>query len=271
MSDGLIKQFTDATIGLLTTHSGIFLPEGLSILRGIAIILVIWHGFHIAYGGSTHGLINGLVQIAICFSLLTFYDRPFPGTNTNLHQVMTDYGSWLAQQVDNNLQEEVGRKLADFQAQIPRPIGAEILNFGSMIQYWTVIGLIALSELVIIAVLGIGPVVQGMLILIGPIMIPLSLIPPLSFLAWGWFRSLIQFSLYPFFGNAFIYVFAQVWMHFFEQHSGPVDSTTVAAIFMQVVILAGVFIWGIKQLPAIIAGICSGGGSHGWLPKIGIW
>lgn len=271
MPDGFVKQFSDSVIALVTSHSGLFVNEGMKELRLIGTILIVWEFFMLLRGDGGHGIVNSLMQIAVCFAVLTFYVEPFPGTNSNFHQVITDEGTWLAQQIDTGMEEQIGRKLADFQSNVPRPVGAELLNFASVVQYLAVTGLLAVAQIVMVAVLGLGFFVIGTLVLAGPIFIPLMLVPHLSWLAWGWFRSLIQYSLYPFFGNCFVWVFGQIWMNFFNQHLGPMDSSTAAAIFMQIVVFSGVFIWGFLKLPAVISSVCSGGSFGQWMPGIGIW
>ena len=85
----------------------------------------------------------------------------------------------------------------------------------------------------------------AILIFLGPIFIPWLLFEPLSFLFWGWFRSLITFSLYGALAGAVMRVFMGVGL-------GYVTTYSNAVVNFDLVTMAG---WVLIILPLFVAGI----------------
>src|ERR1700693_2675019 len=101
MNQGFFAQVTQVTINLVTSHSAVFLADGMFLFRGIAIVLVVWEGFKVALEMQPANRIAALlVSIAITYSALVFYSAPFPGVGKNLTQIVTDAGTDLANQLD---------------------------------------------------------------------------------------------------------------------------------------------------------------------------
>ena len=85
----------------------------------------------------------------------------------------------------------------------------------------------------------------AILIFLGPLFIPWLVFEPMSFLFWGWFRSLIVFSLYGALAGAVMRVFMGVGL-------GYVTSYSNAIINFDVVSMGG---WVLAVLPLFVAGI----------------
>ena len=85
----------------------------------------------------------------------------------------------------------------------------------------------------------------AILVFLGPLFIPWLLFEPLSFLFWGWFRSLIVFSLYGALAGAVMRVFMGVGL-------GYVTTFSNQTLNFDLVTMAG---WVLIVLPMFIAGI----------------
>ena len=83
-------------------------------------------------------------------------------------------------------------------------------------------------------------------ILIGPILIPWMVFPPMSFLFWGWFRTLLTYTFYGVIAGAVFNIFMNVGLAFLDR------LITVTLTFED---LSGVFRWYIILWPLIISGI----------------
>ena len=85
----------------------------------------------------------------------------------------------------------------------------------------------------------------AILVFLGPLFIPWLLFEPLSFLFWGWFRSLIVFSLYGALAGAVMRVFMGVGL-------GYVTTFSQQTLSFDLVTMGG---WVLIVLPMFIAGI----------------
>ena len=85
----------------------------------------------------------------------------------------------------------------------------------------------------------------GILVLLGPLFIPWLLFEPMSFLFWGWFRSLIVFSLYGALAGAVMRVFLGVTLGYITTFSNQVIS-------FDIVTMGG---WVLVVLPLFVAGL----------------
>ena len=85
----------------------------------------------------------------------------------------------------------------------------------------------------------------AILVFLGPLFIPWLLFEPLSFLFWGWFRSLIVFSLYGALAGAIMRVFMGVGL-------GYVTTFSQQTLSFDLVTMGG---WVLIILPMFIAGI----------------
>ena len=85
----------------------------------------------------------------------------------------------------------------------------------------------------------------AILVMLGPLFIPWLLFEPMAFLFWGWFRSLIVFSLYGALAGAVLRVFMGVTL-------GYVTTYSNAVINFDLVTMGG---WVLIILPLFVAGI----------------
>ena len=85
----------------------------------------------------------------------------------------------------------------------------------------------------------------AILVFLGPLFIPWLVFEPLSFLFWGWFRSLIVFSLYGALAGAVMRVFMGVALGYVTTFSNQVISFDITVMGGWVLIILPLFVAGI--------------------------
>lgn len=269
---GFYAQVTQATVDLVTSHAPIFLQDGMSEFRPIAISLLVWQGFKVAFNHEPANRIASLlVAIAMTYAALVYYNAPFPGVGRSLTKIITDGGADLAQQIDTSTEEDVGRAVSDLSGDMPASSWNIVANAAAETRYFIIVLAMSAMQFIMLGIIAFAFVAIGVLVMIGPILIPFFLVPGLDWLALGWFRSLIQYSFFPVIGNAFISVFGNVWMNFFAQFRGDMDPQKVASLMTQIIILSMAGIYGILKVPQLVAGIFSGSSGISAMPGFGWW
>ena len=273
MSPGLFTQITQATLELVTNHMDVFLATGQHMFNVFATVLVIWEGLQVALGGMFRAdrFARLILALALTGAMIHFYDRPFPGVGLSFHKIITDTGSNLAEQIDERSAEEVGTKIANAQNGLLVPIGGGMFDLSPIIYYYASVLLMSGAQVALLGIIAFGFVAVGCIVLVGPVFIPFFLVPKLDWIFWGWLKALIQYSFYPVFANAFVLVFGQIWLNFFNQNGYAGTVQQIAGMFVQFVILSTVFIFGILQVPKLVSNVFAGQSGEHSMPGIGWW
>ncbi len=272
-NSGLFVQITQATIDLITNHMNLFVATGQRMFTVLATILVIWEGLQVALGGAfrAHRFAALILTIAIDGAMIHFYDQPFPGVGSSFHKIVTDTGANLAAQIEEQSEENVGSKIANATQVIVVPVGLSFWEISPVIYYYASILLMSVAQVVLLGVIAFGFVAAGCIVLVGPVFIPFFIVPHMDWLFWGWFKALLQYSFYPVVANAFVYVYGQIWLNFFNQNGYPDSMEKLAGMFIQLVILSITFVWGVLQVPKLVSNIFAGQSGEHALPGIGWW
>ncbi|MCY4661764.1 MAG: type IV secretion system protein [Acidobacteria bacterium] len=196
---------------------------GMQLWQGLALIVVVWTGAQMALSG--HGVnmaavVRMVIGLSIPLGMLQFYTAALPGTGRSVPDLITGMGEWLQTMIvadaGSAMLEQFGLALAAWREQFgDRGIFGGMATFG-----WNVVtdlpGVLdaAFDLLVTVALmmgLAIGLIVVFALgqaqvmwaqmalsiaLLLGPVFIPWMVIPQLSFLFWGWLRTVLVYSLY---------------------------------------------------------------------------
>ena len=109
---------------------------------------------------------------------------------------------------------------------------------------------------------------MAMLILtfVGPMMIPWLVFEPMSFLFWGWFRSMITFALYGAIAGAIMRVFMSVCLGYITTFSQVSDIESPVQMVSWLLILLPLMVAGVLSSLKVgeLAGmLVSGGGGGG--------
>ncbi len=272
-NSGLFVQITQATIDLITNHMDVFVATGDHMFRVFATILVIWEGFQFALAGSFHAnrFAALVLAVAIDGAMIHFYDQPFPGTGSSFHKMVTDTGANLASQIEERSEENVGSKIANATEVIIVPVGLNFFEVSPVIYYYATIFVMSAAQVALLSIIAFGFVAAGCIVLVGPVFIPFFIVPNMDWIFWGWLKALIQYSFYPVIANAFVYVYGQIWLNFFNQNGFPDTLEKLAGMFIQIVILSITFLWGMLQVPRLVSNIFAGQAGDHAMPGIGWW
>ena len=277
MNNSFYVWFVQTVTQLVTQHSDLFLTLGLNLFKGFATILVSWSGIQIALS-STSGsgvrfdrFVSLLMHIAFTFAMLTYYSSPMPGIGVSFHKLITDQGADLAAQIEAQSIDDIATGLAAVYETMEEPTGASILDPMQVIRYYMIVIVFSIAQAIVLGVISYGFVAVGVCVLVGPVFIPFFLVPHMEWMFWGWLKALMQYSFYPVVGNAFVYVYAQVMLNFFQVHPKPYDAPMIAGLFFQILMLSIAFIWGVLKVPSLTAALFSGRSGDHAFPGIGWW
>ena len=211
---GAVKQMIDAlSQGLLDDIGQPLLDAGLDIWQGLAVILVVWTGIRMAFSGfQAWEVIRLVTSLAIPRTILHFYHRPLPVGGQSLPELIIGQGAWISDLIAQDsfsgfktwLDVHAARVTAEFLDSFVWWNPLAWVNVVLDLTWSFVIVVLSLALFLVallVFVVGYAQVVWAQFaiaitVAIGPVLIPFLLIGPLAFLFWGWFRTLIVYSLY---------------------------------------------------------------------------
>lgn len=263
--DGFFTQVTVQTSRLVTSFEPIFLDIGVRMFTGMAIIRLSWEGFKIAFRTeSVHRLAELMVLILIVYASLSYYATPIPAVGKSLTKIVTDAGSDLASVIDTSIETNIGTSLGKELGDVSGSTWDTVTSGGAtMFRYFILEFILSGMQAGILAVIAFGFIVSGIYVLIGPVLVPFTLLPYFEWMAHNWFRGLIQYSFYPVIGNAFVFIYGQIWLNYFATLPSPLDSTAIAANITVIISLAMAGIYGILKVPSIVSHLFSGASGLG--------
>jgi hypothetical protein len=276
-TDSYFVWITQATTDLLTTHSDVFIALGMNLFRGLVAILIAWTGVSVALGATSGGgprmdRFAGLIlAIAFTYAMLSYYNTPLPGIGVNFHRLITDQGAILAGQIEAAQLQEISTRLSEVYVSLEQPSGPAIWDVMQVVRYYTTIIFLSLAQGAVLAVIAYGFVAGAVCILVGPVFIPFLIVPHMEWMFWGWFKSLLQYAFYPVVGNAFVYVYGELVLHFFDAHRPPFSASDIAGLFLQIILMSIAFIFGLLKIPSLAANIFGGRAGDHAFPGIGWW
>ena len=219
----MLQQASILTGQLLASVAPAVATAGMQLWQGLALIVVVWTGAQMALSGggiNMAAVVRMVIGLSIPLGMLQFYTAPLPGAGRSVPELITGMGEWLQLMIVADAGTAMLEQLA-LAGTAFRELFAGEGVFGSMAAFgWnlvtdlpavldaafdlavtlTVMMLLALG-LVVVFALGQAQVMWAQLALsialvLGPIFIPWLLVPQLSFLFWGWLRTVLVYSLY---------------------------------------------------------------------------
>ena len=265
------KGFLDV---VLETVIGGAAPEvltlGHQLWGGLAAIVVAWTGLRIAFSGTLDpwALVRIVLGLAIPRTMLHYYSTPIPGVGFSFPATVAAGGTWLQNlflsDVVSAAYTEMNALIHTFFTQLSAAWASQsltsILTEGTAVFFSSIVtvvvgvpivlGLVALFCLTYAQVIW-AQVAVAIVILLGPVFIPWLLFEPLAFLFWGWFRTLLVYTLYGAVAGAILRVFLGVGLGYITTYNaavmgtGPADSSELG-------------LWLVVLLPLIVAGLLAG-------------
>ena len=259
----------DQVLGdILTPVTPPLLADGMTLWRGLATIMVVWTGLKIAYSGhfAPWDIVRLLMGLWFPWVMLTFYADPIPFTAFSFPMTVTAGANWLGASFRSDvvavLQETLTGLVDTYQTRFATEwsnlnLFALLRTGGSAL--FTFFGGLAMSGtfilvLILIFAITMGQVVWAMiaisiLIFLGPMFIPFMMVPPLSFLFWGWFRALFTYALYSVIAGALLRIWGGIVV-------GYVTTLSNTSLF-NLDSLGWATLWLVALFPLLIASVLS--------------
>ena len=288
--DGQLHDFTpffnQVQDAIIQTAAQPIMDTGEDLWTGLATVVVVWKGLQIAYSGTFHPweMIRTIIGLWIPWIMLQYYASPIPNVGMSFPQAIVAGGTWLqdffladlgptwATEI-NKLSDSLNKSLAAHWQNmnvLKVLTGATHLLLSGLVMGG--MGLFLLVAMVLIYAITYAQVIWAqiaiaILLLLGPIFIPMLVFGPLSFLFWGWFRSLITFSLYAVIAAAIMRAFLGVGLGFvttFAQSTADLTSITNLGKWMFGFLpLFVAALWASLNVGDLAQMLVSGGGGGG--------
>lgn len=241
----LLDQITEA---LITNAQPDIMRTGLELWTGLAIVVIAWKGLQIAYSGGFQAgeLINTIIGLAIPRTMLAFYTTDIPAVGYSFPGVIVAGAAWVQQFFADDILSKWGTEINKIGATLNAHVAAQwaetnlwdVLTGAAHLIITSAL-MLALSMFILVSFVVLyaityaqllwAQIAIGVLILIGPLFIPWLVFQPMSFLFWGWLRSLFTFALYAVIAGAVMRVFMSVALGFlttFAQSTADLNSLT---------------------------------------------
>ena len=230
----------------------------------IATIAVTWAGLQVAFSGSINPweVVKLVIVLSIPKTMLHYYAQALPHTTSTFPQIVVEQGIWLQNMFVSDIVSGMHTELNTLFTRQGSAIlaewqGIDIDNLSPSTAYAAVAQAVPSAAFVLFGLLLLalffiayaqvlwGHLAVSIAILLGPIFIPWLVFEPMAFLFWGWFRTVLTYSLYAAIAGAILRIWGAVGLGYVTtlSHSPPLDN------------VAAVVYWSLILLPLCAAGI----------------
>lgn len=259
------KAFLDKVLDdVVGAASPGIIQAGDDLWLAIATIAVTWAGLQIAFSGSFNPweIVKLIIVLSIPKTMLHYYSQALPHTTSTFPQIVVEQGIWLQDMFVSDVVSGMHTELNTLFTQQGNAILAawqriDIEHLSPSTAYAVVtqavpsvafvffgLLLLALFFITYAQVLW-GHLAVSISILLGPIFIPWLVFEPMAFLFWGWFRTVLTYSLYAAIAGAILRIWGGVGLGYVTtfSHAAPLDN------------VSAVVYWSLILLPLCAAGI----------------
>ena len=272
--DDQLQDFKGFLDVVLDTVVGGAAPDvhalGLQLWGGLAAVMVAWTGLKIAFSGSFQPweIIKLVIGIAIPRTMLHYYIVAIPGVGLTFPATIAAGGAWLQNLFLSDVVSagyaEMAALVQAYSAHLSAAWSSgnllSIVTSGVTVLFSSLVSLCMGASLVVclLALFCItyaqviwAQVAIAIAILLGPVFIAFLLFEPLSFLFWGWFRTLLVYTLYGVVAGAVLRVFMGVGLGYITTYSDALMGTGTAD--------AGeLWLWAVVLMPLVVSGLWAG-------------
>jgi hypothetical protein len=265
-----LNQFQQSFFQQIAQIGSVLWPYGFSLLSALTIIMTVIAGIRIMNNDhhAFHKLRNFTGVVLLLWIIMQAYTRPIALLGgDSFSQMIPNYAAGLAAHVDSTTESTLVNTLNNFVAESQKNNGEyTIWNIQPLITTIATIILVAVLELAMFLVIAFGYLALGVVIGIGPILIPFLLVPKLDFLFWGWLKAMVKYSFYPVAGKLFLLIICQLMTTLLTTLStsgvpGLIGLTMLQNSLLFVFLLVGIY--GIFKIPTLITDIFNGASSTG--------
>ena len=275
---------------LATVLAPQMMAAGMDLWRGLSLIVIVWTGTQMALSGggvNMASVVKMVITLSIPLGMLQFYTQPLPGLTLTVPDVITGMGNWLHGVIVAGTGEQMLTEIQHmfrgmYDNLLLTPDMPGIMNplrmWGALMSaiFSGISGLIfwvlMLLVMLVVYTVGLAQIVWAQLaitiaILLGPVFIPFLVLPPLSFLFWGWFKTILTYSLYSAIAAAIFRVSSQVGVEVLQglaapgPYQTPAGFATLVQNFFMVLLFGVAALLGSLQVGSFASMLLSGSGS----------
>jgi hypothetical protein len=203
---------------------------GMTLWQSLAVLMIVWTGTQMALAGrglNMEAVVRLIITLSIPLGMLQFYVTPLYG-GLNVPDLITGMGGWIQVQLSDPSVQQFNQGVMGLGTQIWQALTftadpdagtlARVAGFlDALLDLVIGVPMVVLLWVVnlLVSAFGLAQVIWGQFgltvaLMLGPIFIPWIVFPPLSFLFWGWLRTLLTFSFYSAVATAVYRVVTQV-------------------------------------------------------------
>ena len=243
------------------------LVVGNRMVRSVAAIIVVLTGLQIAFSGNFQPwqIFRLVLTLGFPIAMLQWYATPIPGVGLSFPAMVAGGGDWIAELfaadifslIISELTLMMSGQLTRLELNWSEFSLWDLLRGGAQLAYvaasstlilWAfMLGMIVVIALALAQVL-FAKVALAILVAIGPLLIPFMVVPKMDFLFWGWFKALIQYSLY----SAIAVIMLRVWSAIILGYTTTFANTPFT---FQAGIWTG--LWAVAMIAVIVCAIVS--------------
>jgi len=254
---------TEAIDQLIATSAGLFVADGFALTRIIAVFMLVLYAIRWMWSDALPlpMLVEFLAKLTIALVLLYYYTNPFPFSGLTVRTIFTDTAHTLSSTIKLDLVNQFLAKASAVTNGLQKPSMFDMM--GTLV-FESVLFLMCLADAAMFAVTSIGFVATGIGGLLGPLFIPLILIPSWERRFWSWVDFMIVYSFYRVVATAVIFIWATMLNRFFDQVVGldySIGHMLAIIPAMAMVMLA--FAWSIFKVHTFTVELVGSGGGLG--------
>ena len=265
------KSFLDV---VLDTVVGGAAPDvhalGIQLWGGLAAVMVAWTGLKIAFSGTFQPweIVKLVIGIAIPRTMLHYYIVPIPGVGLTFPAMIAGGGIWLQNLFLSDVVSAGYSEMTALVQAYSAHLGdawsggnlLSIMTSGVTVIFSSLVT-VAMGATLVLCLLALfcltyaqviwAQVAIAIAMLLGPVFIAFLLFEPLSFLFWGWFRTLLVYTLYGVVAGAVLRVFMGVGLGYITTYAEALMGTGSADPFE-------LWLWAVVILPVVVSGLWAG-------------
>lgn len=253
-----------------------YLPEfqrfGYSMFVSFATIMIAWRGIGMMFTGHHDGLqdqifsfVKLLLFISIGYAFIAFYSVPIPGIGSSFVGLILNQTQYFSNVLDASTVTNVYTHLNTLFNSIIPPGPFQVT---AALVYLVMYIMLTAAKILSIAVVAFGLIASAVCALLGPLFVSFFIVPKLDYLFWGWFKAFLQYSFIPVVCYAYFMVFERFLFNVTTTIPAGITVDLYPTYGVQVVVITGVFLFGVLYIPSLTASIFSGSGAQSVVDKL---
>ena len=272
------------------------LAMGTNLWTGLASIVVVWTGARIAFAGASFrpwDLITLAIGLTIPLGMLRFYAVDVPGMAMPFPQIIPAGADQIAQAFHADMSVEMHLANADFNEGLRQNwnsaiVGADMSVFRDPVGVLTAVfqnllsllatffwGAVFSVAFVLIYALCLAQVIWaqvalGILVYLGPVLIPWLVWKPMAWLFWGWFRAIWKYAFYSIIAAAVLRVFTAICISMIESMNetigvglNPTDGPEFSSYLVAIIPLLAAAFMAAMKVPELAGALVGSSGGRG--------